>query len=242
VIKLDPRVEYIIKERIGILPLPIKIRRLFWKFTVERNFGIRINNFKVSCLKRGARKALPISLAFCIVHWNAPDFLLMNIRNIQKIYPYASIYILDNGSAPACLKEVTNLIKDFETVTLFSVPPGIKTDHPTGLQFLVNYSAAKADSYSIFLDQDCVICHNLDNLLSKFQDQPDLLLIGPRDYVTFPMSYEKFKLIMPSRGQGKLKGDGKWRTAYNMVHASFMVMQPMRIVEKFGKLSFSPTF
>jgi hypothetical protein len=44
--------------------------------------------------------------AFCIVHWNAPHFLLLNVKRIELLHPEAKIYILDNASSNNNLKTI----------------------------------------------------------------------------------------------------------------------------------------
>jgi hypothetical protein len=67
------------------------------------------------------------------------------------------------------------------------------------------------DEFSVFLDQDCILCRNLDDLLLKFRSQKDLLIIGARDY-----------------------------RVPKMIHPSLMIVQPKKIVELFGQIAFSP--
>jgi len=51
------------------------------------------------------------SRVFCIVHWNAPDFLLVTVKQIEKFYPNYKIYILDNGSDQKTLQNIEGELK-----------------------------------------------------------------------------------------------------------------------------------
>ena len=162
-------------------------------------------------------------MVFCIVHWNAPDFLLLNINQIELLYPNSKIYIFDNGSQQIHLTSIMRGLKKFNNVTLFSLfgcPKWAKTfglytlfewqSHTAGLQFLLNYSAKQSDEIAVFLDQDCIISKRVDELFSKFSD--DVILIGARD---------------------------RWRghASYYLIHPSFMILQPNRINKLFGDSS-----
>jgi len=156
---------------------------------------------------------------FCIVHWNAPDFLLLNVSQIETLYPNSRIYVLDNGSQQANINVIEKGLKRFNNVTLFAAAPRFPNwarklgvdrylfSHTKGLQFLLNYAAEKQDEIAVFLDQDCILSNNIDDLFVKFGE--NVILIGTR------------------HGQTN-----------NLVHASFMIMQPKRVNRLFGKFSF----
>ena len=166
-------------------------------------------------LLKGKSDGYPV---FCIVHWNAPDFLLLNVDQIEFLYPNSKIYVLDNGSKQGNIDVIEEALKRFNNVTLFAAAPKKRNwlsktgvdrllyTHTNGLQFLLNYSSEKGDELAVFLDQDCVLYNNIDNLFAKLGR--DIILIGPR--------------------YGSL----------NLVHASFMALQPKMINELFGKFSF----
>lgn len=162
-------------------------------------------------------------VAFCIVHWNAPDFLLLTVRQIELLYPTRKIYILDNGSQQITLTSIKDELKKFNNVTLLSLigPPkwakklGLHTrftwqDHAAGLQFLLNYSAKQSDEIAFFMCQDCILSRRVDEFFSKFNK--DIILIGARD---------------------------RWRghASYHIIHPSFMILQPTRIKQLFGDSS-----
>ena len=229
------KVEYLKKEFARILPIPKEFRRLWWGFTEKRYFLHKLNNLEVKCIiPNRSEKSGNTGPAFCIVHWNALDFLLLNIMQLELIYPNSKIYVLDNGSQELCLEELANTLRQFKNVTLFSVRSDAKSDHTAGLQVLLNYSAMQSDEFSVFLDQDCILCHNIDDLLMKFRSQKDLLLIGARDYVRIPKDYVDRQPFINAIGDRKLL-----RAAYKMVHGSLMIMQPTRIVKLFGKIALS---
>jgi hypothetical protein len=164
--------------------------------------------------------------AFCIVHWNAPHFLLLNVKRIELLHPEAKIYILDNASSNNNLKTILNELKSYENITLFSNKHDYSKTwacHIIGLQFLLNYAAQNSDSIATFLDQDCILVRRVDDLANKLNGK-DVLLIGARDYVEIPRDY------------GPLK-KGNLRNFPNAVHGSFMIMQPVVIHDLFGDQS-----
>jgi hypothetical protein len=162
-------------------------------------------------------------MVFCIVHWNAPDFLLLTINQIEFLYPNSKIYILDNGSQQIHLPSIKAGLKKYNNVTLFALRGcpkwakklGLGTmfewqSHTAGLQFLLNYSAKQSDEIAIFLDQDCILSTHIDCFFSKFSNE--VVLIGARD---------------------------RWRghACSNLIHPSFMILQPKRINQLFGDSS-----
>jgi hypothetical protein len=161
------------------------------------------------------------STAFCIVHWNAPDFLLLTVDQIELLYPNSKIYIFDNSSSQVHLATIKTKLTKFKNVTLFvllSPPKWAKKlhldtlfgwqSHTAGLQFLMNYSAKQSDEIAIFIDQDCMISRPIDELFSKFSK--DVILIGAR------------QLYSPGH------------TISRLIHPSFMILQPLRIKKLFG--------
>jgi hypothetical protein len=201
-----------------------------------RLFKSFLQNIKTETLLESSFDSLK---AFCIVHWNAPDFLLLNINQIQALHSEGKIYVLDNGSLEVNINTVKKELEQFDNVTLIAVTgerkslisklfPTVTTrlhdwfTHTLALQFLLNYSSKQSDEIAIFLDQDCILCNRIDKLASMLNE--DTLLIGARDYVEIPKDF------------GPLK-QGKLRSAYNFVHASFMILQPKRIRQLFGDYS-----
>ena len=182
------------------------------------------------------RSKIDSRMVFCIVHWNAPDYLLLNVDRIFSLYPNSKIYVLDNGSLPTNFNDIKKSLARFDNVTLFSAPlrsPNLITKvgldqhfrsytHPKGLQFLLNYSAEQSDEIAVFLDQDCILSNKIELLLYEFNKK--ILLIGARDYVVIPKDY------------GPLK-KGKLRNAPHCVHASFMILQPKIVNQLFGRFS-----
>ena len=169
------------------------------------------------------RSKINNALVFCIVHWNAPDFLLLTVSQIELLYPTCKIYILDNGSQEIHLASLVTGLKKLNNVTLFAslgCPKWAKKfhlntvfewqSHAAGLQFLLNYSAKQSDEIAVFLDQDCILSTRIDCFFSKFSD--NIILIGARD---------------------------RWRghASSNLIHPSFMILQPKRIHQLFGDSS-----
>ncbi len=189
----------------------------------ERLFKRMLHNLKVDQLiesESDSRKA------FCIVHWNAPHFLLLNVKRIELLHPEAKIYVFDNASSDENLKAILEGLKNYENITLFANKRDYSNTwacHIIGLQFLLNYAAQNLDSTVTFLDQDCVLVRRVDDLMSQLNGR-DVLLIGVRDYVEVPKDY------------GPLK-KGNLRKFPDAVHGSFMMMQPLVIHELFGPQS-----
>ena len=185
-------------------------------------------------LQRGKLKS---RVAFCIVHWNAPDFLFLNVRQVKSLYPDCSIFVLDNGSGQKNVDEARRKLKQFSNVTLFSaeLKPWnlvkvlgldsvfLSYTHSKGLQFLLNYAAKQQIETAVFLDQDCVLNQKIDHLIQELNE--DIWLVGARDYV------------LVTRDYGPLGRGEKLRWAKNMVHGSFMILRPVQIRQLFGDLS-----
>ena len=205
-------VKHLLAKYAQTFPVFKEFSRFCFGLKEKKNFSQELNNLEVKCIiRRRDEKSTNKGPAFCIVHYNAADFLLLNIKQLNLIYPNSKIYVLDNGSQKLCLEELVTTLQKFKNVRLFSVSSEAISDHTLGLQFLLNYSAKQQDEFSVFLDQDCILCRNLDNLLLKFRSKKDLLIIGARDY-----------------------------RVPKMVHPSFMIVPPKKIVKLFGQIAFSP--
>jgi len=194
-------------------------------FAKERLFGPMLRNIEVEQLLTN-RKEDNSQRAFCIVHWNAPHFLLLNVKRLELLHPESKIYVFDNASSEANLETVLSGLKQYENVALFSSKRDYSNTwacHIIGLQFLLNYAARKPDSIVIFLDQDCILVSRIDDLTDKL-DGKETLLIGARDHVEIPKDY------------GPLK-KGTLRNFPDVVHGSFMMMQPVVIHGLFGDKS-----
>ena len=195
-------------------------------FAKERLFGRMLRNMKVEPLLTN-KKGADSRRAFCIVHWNAPHFLLLNVKQLELLHPESKIYVFDNASSEANLQAALSGLKNYENVTLFSSKRDYSNTwacHIIGLQFLLNYVAQKSDFLVTFLDQDCILANRVDDLVDHL-DSKETLLIGVRDYVEIPHDY------------GPLK-KGTLRNFPDVVHGSFMMMQPLVIYNLFGDQSF----
>jgi hypothetical protein len=176
-------------------------------------FRKMLRNIKVEQLLTN-KKGDDSRTGFCIVHWNAPKFLLLNIKRLELLHPECRIYVFDNASSNENLEAVLNGLKHYENVTLFSNKHDYSRTwacHIIGLQFLLNYAAKKSDHTVIFLDQDCILARRIDDLMDKL-DGKNISLIGVR------------------------YGD------FDAVHASFMMMQPVVIYRMFGDCSLMDGF
>ena len=194
-------------------------------FVKERLFGKMLRSMKVEQLRTN-RKGDDSRRAFCIVHWNAPHFLLLNVKRLELLHPESKIYVFDNASSEANLKAALTELKGYENITLFSSKRDYSHTwacHIMGLQFLLNYAAQRSDSVTIFLDQDCILVNRVDDLIDKL-DGKETLLIGVRYYVEIPKNY------------GLLK-EGTLRNLPDTIHGSFMAMQPVVIHGLFGDQS-----
>lgn len=205
------------------------------KRTIERAvFNSMSKTIETQVLQSGNQKS---NIAFCIVHWNAPDFLLINASQLGKLYPDCNIFVLDNRSNQKDLDTVSKSLKQFNNVTLFSaeLKPWslvkivgldnlfLSYSHSKGLQFLLNYSAKHQIETAVFLDQDCILNRRIDPLIQKLSS--DIWLAGASDYVLVPRNY------------GPLGKGEKLRYASNMVHPSFMILKPSQIRQRFGDLA-----
>lgn len=195
-------------------------------FAKERLFGRMLRNMKVEQLLT-AMGGHGSQMVFGIVHWNAPNFLLLNVRRLEFLHPESKIYIFDNASSESNLEIAISELKGNPNVTLFSSKRDYSNTwacHIMGLQFLLNYAAKESDSMVTFLDQDCILANRVDDLAQLLNDK-ETLLVGVRDYVEIPHDY------------GPLK-KGTLRNFPNAVHGSFMMMQPLLIHNLFGGRSF----
>lgn len=191
-------------------------------FVKERLFGRMLRNMKVEQLLTNRREDHS-HRAFGIVHWNAPNFLLLNAKRLELLHPESKIYVFDNYSSKENLEVVLNGLRSYENVTLFSGKRDYSNTwacHIIGLQFLLNYAAQCLDVVAVFLDQDCVLANRVDELIGKL-DGKQTLLIGVRDYVEIHKDY------------GPLK-KGTLRNFPDVVHGSFMAMQPTVIHSLFS--------
>jgi hypothetical protein len=195
-------------------------------FAKERLFGRMLRNVEVKQLLTNKKAAISRK-AFCIVHWNAPHFLLLNVQRLELLHPESKIYIFDNASSEANLQAALDGLKGYANITLFSSKRDYSNTwacHIIGLQFLLNYAAQESDSTVAFLDQDCLLANRVDDLADQL-DGEKTLLVGVRDYVEVPHDY------------GPLK-KGLFRNFPDVVHGSFMMMQPLVIRDLFGIKSF----
>jgi hypothetical protein len=197
------------------------------EFFKEKSFGIMLRSIEAKQLLINKKKN-DSKRAFCIVHWNAPRFLLLNVKRLQRLHPESKIYVFDNASSEANLKAVLSGLQGYENVTLFSSKRDYSQTgfgHLMGLQFLLNYAARRSDSIVVFLDQDCILASRIDDLIQRL-DGEETLLVGVRDYVEIPKDYGLLKCTRKTL-----------RNFPDCIHASFMIMQPVVIRELFGDKS-----
>jgi hypothetical protein len=209
----------VVIKKAGYAVKPSKFLPTFLKYQIQTcSYNVVYRKIKNNLSIKNKRGKTPV---FCIVHWNAPDFLLLNVRQILTLYPQGKIYVLDNGSLQTNIDAIQKELEELNNVTLFIASPGpgfsawstkigldtLLYSHTKGLQFLLNYAAEKGDEKIVFLDQDCILSHNIDDLLSKLGKK--VIMIGAR--------------------YGK---------STRLVHASFMLLNAKIIHEFFGVFSF----
>jgi hypothetical protein len=104
-IDLSLTFKHLLSKYVQTFPVSKELSRFWLDLKDKRNFSRELNDLGVKCLiPSRSEKSGNIGPAFCIVHWNAPDFLLLNIKQLELIYPNKEIYVLDNGSQNCVLK------------------------------------------------------------------------------------------------------------------------------------------
>lgn len=193
-------------------------------FAKDRLFGKILHGIKVEELLTN-ENGENSRRVFAIVHWNAPHFLLLNVKKLELLHPESKIYVFDNASSEANLKVALNGLKCYRNLTLFSNRYDLSetwASHIVGLQFLLNYAFEESDSVITFLDQDCILVDRVDDLIGKLGKE--ILLVGIRDYLEIPENREFLK-------------KGHLRNFPDAVHGSFMMMQPIAIHRLLGDQS-----
>lgn len=188
-------------------------------FAKEMLFGRMLRNMQVTQVLTSRVES---KLVFGIVHWNAPHFLTLNVKQLRRLHPESKIYVFDNASSSQNFEAVVKGLEGYENVTLFSNRKDYSQTWACqimGLQFLLNYAEKQGDSVMAFLDQDCMLVNRVDDLASKLNG--DTLLVGVRDYVEKTHDYELLK-------------KGLFRMYPDAVHSSFMMMQPCVVNKLFG--------
>jgi len=162
--------------------------------------------------KRSA-PANPVSLTFCIAHFNAPDFLDATLHAIRRFHPDARVIVAD-ASSEWCEYLAAKSVCQRRNAELH--PLATRHRH-TGL---LNYMFRQIRSrVAIFLDQDCVLLDSLNPLVQQIHSGK--VLAGPRD--EFQLSHPDLCARFP-----KLAGQ-LLRNRPEFVHASLMVMDVPRI-------------
>lgn len=181
-----------------------------WFKVAYRNRRIkkRLGGLNVATALRH-RLERPDDLAFCIVHYNAPDFLELNVRQLSKLHPRSKVYILDNGSAPEVVVDL-GWLREYPNVE-FMVARG-ESEHAVGLQYLLEHSAKQGDKYACFLDHDCILADRLLKILGCLGYSANL--IGPQ-YLSTPDT------ALPG-----------------MIHSSLAILDPVRTFRAYGRHAF----
>lgn len=166
------------------------------------------------------RGAAPLGVH--VVHWNAPDFLRVNLARLAALHPEAPVTVLDNGSGPDALRAATVALGVCPRATLLRAQ-GDKPRHTLALQVLLDRAHRTGESQALFLDQDAMLLRRVDALGEHLA--AGALLVGARDEVVLP------------RTDGPLRA-GHLRAAPAMVHASFLLLEPQRLVRALGPTPF----
>lgn len=157
-------------------------RRIFRKMPVwfkvwyaNRRFRRRLTGLDAAHIFDHHLGGQPSSLAFGIVHFNAPDYLLLNIRRLARLYPRSRVYVLDNGSDANVWSRLILDLSHCPCVSYYKA--GGESEHAVGLQFVLGESARNGDRHLCLLDQDCLLINPIDPLLEYFSQ--GIALIGP---------------------------------------------------------------
>jgi len=117
-----------------------------------------------------------------IVHFNAPDYLLLNLKSLSKVLGGVKVIILDNGSFDSAYESVLAIARRFsKTVTIFRNNHLINRmrDHTMGINYIVELAGKLAIDRLIILDQDCILVDPIEDLRSRVPGEA--VLAGVRD-------------------------------------------------------------
>ena len=162
----------------------------------------------------------PSKLAFAIVHWNAPDYLKLNIQRLAKLYPDSRVYVLDNGSVHNYFYAASAAVAQFPNVEFWHAQG--ESEHAVGLQFLLKRSAMQGDRWLCFLDQDCLLISRIDPLLEYFNN--GISLIGP-EYFNFPQMIHSSLAILQPQIVWALYGDRAFEYLHTHTEPMFGISQ-----------------
>lgn len=160
---------------------------------------------------------------FAITHYNAPDWLVLNLKQIARLHPESTVLIFDNYSTSQKELEAWNRAYDANPKTIFFSNHRDYSNrwmcHVLPLQWLINDAAHKRIDKLVILDQDCIITRRVDDLAETLDN--GILIVGARDSVQKSQSFGSERMT--------------FRDWPDCVHASFMMLKPRVIVEKFGR-------
>jgi len=191
---------------IGLMfPAHIRARhRYIFKYLHYRKY---VKTLVDNALDRGEDSVL-----FAIVHLNAPDFLLLALEAIRKLYPEKPLVVLDNGSYRSALTVTIKLCEKYRCRLLHNTSR--YKDHTLAIQYLIDYSAQLGKEFSIILDNDTVLASHLDDVLEHMK-RKGFVLAGPHDLIKFDGRYFRFSPLA--------------------VHASLLILKPMEVLEIAGR-------
>ena len=119
------------------------------------------------------------SLAFGLVHYEAPDFLRVALSAVATHHRDAPVTVLDNGSSAAALAEAKTALAVCPGATLLR-GHGDKPRHTVALQTLFDRALDADVQTAVFLDQDAMLLRGVDDLAPLLDEA---LLVGARDAV-----------------------------------------------------------
>ena len=140
-------------------------RRIFARFGEVVRFQIQL-----ACNINPANQA---SLTFCIAHFNSPEFLDATLHSIRRFHPEARVMVADASSAWREFLAAKTVCRRHRA----ELHPLAGKHRHTGL---LNYMFRRIRSrVAVFLDQDCVLLSQLDQLVKLIESGKTLA--GPRD-------------------------------------------------------------
>ncbi len=152
------------------------------------------------------------SVLFAVVHLNAPDFLLLALESIRRLYPEKPLIVLDNGSHHFVLMKVRRMCKKYRCKLLYNA--SVYRDHVLAIQYLIDYSSRLGKEFLVILDNDVTLVSCIDDVLALMRREK-FVLAGPHDLIKLDEKYFRFAPLA--------------------VHASMLILRPKEIIELAGR-------
>ena len=162
-------------------------------------------------------------LTFLVPHHNGPEFLGAALHSIRKHHPGSRISVSDAGSTSVHLRAASSACRTYGA----ELQPLVRRRrHTAQLDHLIRRARTP---YAVIVDQDCLLLRRLDEILCELTE--DCWLIGPQDRMA--LDNPELRRRQPGVNWSYL------RDAPRYVHASFMVLRPRPILERFGTKPFT---